>query len=182
MKFNTGRTYYDSVKHDYIGEDTPDGIWLNHHKIEESPITMVNKRVTLTVDKFYPYAYDMGNYATLSARVDTAKPMKSARVEIPLYDYTERDALPSMKNVLEKVNAYNIRLFRRLMGIPEEYSDSHFLERLDMYGDGTTLRITGTLKLRRIGEKHLADGDILAYKNPGKLFYLAEIEGVNDEN
>lgn len=25
MEFNTGRTYYDSVKNDYIGEDTPDG-------------------------------------------------------------------------------------------------------------------------------------------------------------
>jgi len=177
MKFNTGRTYYDSVTNDYRGEDTPDGIWLKNHKISESPITLTNRRVALTVDKFYPYAYDMGNYATLSAKVDTAKPMKSVRVEIPLYDYIDREALPSMKNVLEKVNAYNIRLFRRLMGIPEEYSDRQFLERLDVYGNGMTLRITGTLKLRRIGEKHLSDGDILSYTNPGKLFYLAEIEG-----
>jgi hypothetical protein len=175
MKFNTGRTYYDSVTNDYRGEDTPDGIWLLHHKIAESPITLVDRRVALTVDKFYPYAYDMGNYATLSAKVDTAKPMRSIRMEIPLYDHIE--ALPSLKKVLEKVNAYNIRLFRRLMGIPEEYSDKQFLERLDVYGNGMTLRITGTLKLRRIGEKHLADGDILACTNPGKLFYLAEIEG-----
>lgn len=176
MKFNTSRTYYDSNTNDYRVDATPDGEWLQSHKIAESPITLTNRRVTLTVDKFYPYAYEMENYAAVSAKVSTIKPMKSVRVEIPLYDYTERDALPSMKNVLEKVNAYNIGLFRKLMDIPEEYADKHFLERLDRYGEGLTLRISGTLRLRRIGEKHLADGDILAYSNPGKLFYLADIE------
>lgn len=177
MKFNTDRTYYDSNTNNYKVESNPDGLWLKNHKIEESPITLANTRVTLTVDKFYPYAYEMENYAAVSAKAFTIKPMKSVRVEIPLYDYTERDALPSMKNVLEKVNAYNIRIFRKMLGVSEDLSDRKFLERLDRFGEGKTLRISGTLKLRRIGEKHLADGDILAYSNPGKLFYLADIEG-----